>query len=205
MNKIKDFSIKPFKSSNYIKPISMTYTQVGKVKRRDILSGHDAVNVMLFNISRKVLVFIKQFRPVIYLGSTPTKIEMDSTTIDVEKHPPENGVTVELCGGIVNKNAALNVIAAEKVLNKCCYEIQPSKLEPIFTYRSGVGIMGRLQTLFYCEVTDDMKTPSLGDSEVIEVLEMTIPEVQNYINKDNILSPSNFLFAVHWFLQNKVK
>lgn len=206
MNNIKNFCVKSCKNSEYIKPISINYTQNGKEKRRDILEAMNVVNVLLYNVSRNVMIFVKQFRPVIYLGTLPE--DGKSEVVNTDKYPIENGITIELCGGIVNKNLTLKEIVAEKVLNKCCYNINPSGIEKVLTFPTGVGIMSRVQTLYYCEVTDDMKATSKNignESEIIEIVEMTIPEIKKYIKNKHVQSPSNFLFAIYWFLQNKHK
>lgn len=59
-----------------------------------------------------------------------------------------------------------------------------------------------MQTLFYCEVTDDMKVAGGGgvDDELIDVIEMSIPEVQAYMKQEMVVSPPSFMFAMQWFL-----
>jgi UDP-sugar diphosphatase len=39
--------------------------------------------------------------------------------------------------------------------------------------------------------------------ELIEVVEMTVAEVKEYMTAERVNSPSSFLFAVTWFLANK--
>jgi len=41
------------------------------------------------------------------------------------------------------------------------------------------------------------------EGEFIEVVEMTIPELKEFINQDIVPSPGGFLFAMMWFLANK--
>ena len=38
---------------------------------------------------------------------------------------------------------------------------------------------------------------------MIEVLEMTIEEVEDYVNLENVKSPPHVLSAIRWFLLNK--
>lgn len=206
MNKISNVVVKPLEKSIYVQPLTMHYKQNGKDKRWDMLSAHDSVAVILYNITRNVLIFVKQFRPPVYLGSIP-KEDCKDKEVDVKKYPAELGITLELCAGIVDKNLSLHEIAAEEILEECGYRVKASCLERVTSYRAGVGVMGSIQTLFYCEVTDDMKDNSGGgvDDEFIEIVEMSIPEVKKYMNQMHILSPSSLLFGVHWFLSNKIK
>ncbi|PSN41360.1 Uridine diphosphate glucose pyrophosphatase [Blattella germanica] len=80
-------------------------------------------------------------------------------------------------------------------------------MERIISYRSGIGVCGDNQTLFYAEVTDNMKVGkgggNLEEGEFIEVVEMTIPEAKKYLDKGVVLSPGGFLYGLLWFLQNK--
>ncbi len=72
---------------------------------------------------------------------------------------------------------------------------------------SGVGISGDVQTLFYCEVTDEMQVSSGGgnenEGELIEVVEMTTEEISSLLSSPVITSPGGFLFAMQWFLSKK--
>lgn len=72
---------------------------------------------------------------------------------------------------------------------------------------ASVGISGNVLTLFYCWVTDDMKTGcggGVGD-EIIDVVEMTIPQVRNFVTKEIIPSPGSLLTGFYWFIINKFK
>lgn len=205
MNKLTDVIIKPLEKSIYMQPLTMHFTQDGRKRTWDLLTVHDSVAVILYNITRNVLIFVKQFRPPVYLGSIPEEDRRDK--IDVAKYPAELGITLELCAGIVDKNLPLNEIAAEEILEECGYKVNANCLEKVACYRSGVGTFGSLQTMYYCEVTDDMKVDSGGgvDDEIIEIVEMSIPETKKYITGDQILSPPSFLYGIYWFLQNKIK
>lgn len=43
----------------------------------------------------------------------------------------------------------------------------------------------------------------VDEGEVIEVVEMTIPQVEAYVDAPDNLSPPGFLFGLLWFLRNK--
>ncbi|KAJ8914383.1 hypothetical protein NQ315_017473 [Exocentrus adspersus] len=205
MDKISEITIKPLEKSIYLKPYTMHFVQNGFKKTWDLLTVHDSVAVVIYNITRNVLVFVKQFRPAVYYGTIP--VEDRKSEIDILKYPPRIGITLELCAGIVDKKITLKEIAKEEILEECGYDIPINKLEKIGSYCSGVGTSGSLQTAFYCEVTDEMKISTGGgvEDEIIEVVEMTIDEVKKYIDQDYIKSPPSFLFGIYWFLCNKIK
>ena len=205
MNKLTGVILKPLEQSVYVKPHTMFYTQNGMEKSWDLLTIHDSVSVIIYNITRNVLVLVKQFRPAVYLGNIPESDRNEA--IDTNKYPAELGVTLEMCAGIVDKELPLEEVAAEEVLEECGYSVEASNLERVASYLSGVGATSSRQTSYYCEVTDDMKVSQGGgvDDEIIEVVEMTIPDIKKYVSQNHVLSPPSFLFNIHWFLHNKVK
>lgn len=200
MNKLREVILKPLQESIYIKPFGIEFTQNGTSKAVNCYKQHDAVAIIIYNITRNVLVFVKQFRPPIYISNIP---EEDRNNIDITKYPAEVGITIELCAGIVDKKLSLLDTAREEVLEECGYNVPASKLEKISTY-NGVGVQ---LTTYYCEVIDDMKACNGGgiDDEVIEVAEMTVEGLKKYLEQDHILSPPSFMFSMYWFLYNKVK
>lgn len=207
MDKISNVIIKPLEKSIYMKPYTMHFEQNNNRRTWDLLTVHDSVAILIYNISRNVLVLVKQFRPAVYFGSIPEEDRKIGEEIDVEKYPAELGITIEVCAGIVDKKMSEAEIAKEEILEECGYEVPLSSLLKIGSYRSGVGTSASLQTAFYCEVTDDMRVSKGGgvDDEIIEIVEMTVDEIKKYVTQVNIKSPPSFLFAIYWFLFHKVK
>jgi UDP-sugar diphosphatase len=69
----------------------------------------------------------------VYLASIP---EYDQgTKIDTSKYPPETGITLELCAGIVDKDLPLEEVARIEVLEECGYDVPVSNLQRIISYR----------------------------------------------------------------------
>ncbi|XP_023015224.1 uridine diphosphate glucose pyrophosphatase NUDT14 [Leptinotarsa decemlineata] len=206
MNKISEVVIKPFEKSEYMKPYTMHFTQNGRKRTWDLLRVHDCVAIILNNITRNKLVFVKQFRPAVFFGSIPEEDRELNTEVNLEKYSPDIGITLELCAGIVDKNKSVAEIAKEEILEECGYDVPLASLEKVGSFRSGVGTSASLQTVFYCEVTDDMKVSEgggIGD-EIIDVVEMNVDEVKKYVSQANVKSPPSFMFALYWFLYNKV-
>ncbi|KYQ58146.1 Uridine diphosphate glucose pyrophosphatase [Trachymyrmex zeteki] len=188
--------------SPWLRSVRLHYTHDGQSKNWDVIRIHDSVCIIVFNTSRKKLVFVRQFRPAVYYASLPENQE----AIDIERHPATLGITLELCAGIVDKDKSLVEIAKEELKEECGYEAPTSSFKQIVTYLSSASASAK-QTLFYVEVTDDMKIhPGGGDEsegEVIEVVELSIPELKDYMRTKEVPSPSSFLHGVSWFLLNK--
>lgn len=112
-----------------MKPYTMHYTQNGHKKSWDILGIHDCVTIVIYNLTRNVLVLVKQFRPSVYLGSLAPEDRTVDAPIDTTKYPPETGITIELCAGMVDKNLPLAEIAREEILEECGYNVPVSSLQ----------------------------------------------------------------------------
>lgn len=188
-------------NSDWVKPIRLKYTQDGREKIWDTLSAENSVNVIIFNVSRKKLVLVKQFRPPIYCSHVP-----NGGKIDVAKYPASLGVTLELCGGLVDKQKSIVEIAKDEVQEECGYEAPVSAFVHVVTL-SNISVHCAKQSVFYVEVTDDMLVHQGGglecEGELIEIVEMSAQEVKDYVNSKEVSSPASFLFGVMWFLMNK--
>jgi len=200
---LRDVSVgKVPQDSPWLRSIRLNFTQDNRTKEWDVIRIHDSVCIVIFNTSRRKLIFVRQFRPAVYYASLPEKQD----TIDDKLYPATLGLSLELCAGIVDKDKSLAEIAREELKEECGYEAPTSAFKEIITYLSSASASAK-QTLFYVEVTDDMQIhPGGGDEsegELIEVVELSIPELKDYVRSKKVQSPSSFLYGVSWFLLNK--
>ncbi|CAH1264241.1 NUDT14 [Branchiostoma lanceolatum] len=74
--------------------------------------------------------------------------------------------------------------------------------------KGNVGVAGSLQTLFYAEVTDDMRVSTGGgvqeEGEMIEVVELPLGDSRKFIMDSSINRPGLLLFAFMWFYDTKM-
>lgn len=88
------------------------------------------------------------------------------------------------------------------------YHSFEKKVLIFFCFRSGVGVAGSIQTLYYVEVSDSMKVSDGGgnahEGEYIEVIEMDLQEANSLIYDETAPRPPSLLLALMWFFQNKV-
>ncbi|GAB6021102.1 hypothetical protein CHUAL_003735 [Chamberlinius hualienensis] len=205
MDNITDMYATDCVNSNYVKPLRLKYKQNGIEKDWDIITVHRSVAILIFNKSRNVLVFVRQFRPAVYFNSIPE--EGRKGIVDTVKYPGKIGVTLEVCAGIVDKDLPLEDIARIEVLEECGYDVPSSNFYRISSHRSGVGVSGDIQTVFYVEVTDEMRVTAGGgnvsEGEMIDVVEMSIAELREYVKQDEVASPGGFLYLAYWFFANK--
>lgn len=121
--------------------------------------------------------------------------------------PAVVGVTYELCAGIVDKpHLSLEEIACEEILEECGYRVPVTNLKKITSYRSGVGVTGSRQTLFYAEVTDQMKTSGGGgqpeEGELIEVVEIPLEDSMKFAYDETLPKTMGVIFSFTWFQNN---
>lgn len=203
MDNLTEAFVTPYIPTIYTTPCTLEYVQKGKEISRDLFAERDSVVVIVFNITRDVLVLVKQFRAAAYVNDIP--LQERESKIDVTKHGTSCSIALEWCAGIVDKNASLEQIAREEVLEELGYHVPLESLQRICSFPNGVYSTSALQTIFYCEVTDDMRVHQGGgiDDEIIEVVEMSAEEMKKYVENDDLCSPSNVLFGFYWFLENK--
>lgn len=207
MDDIKDIQYEPIPpDSPFVHPHRMTYCQNGKIKFWDFLQVHDIVVVIIFNVTRRKLVLVRQFRPAVYHGVI-VRSGADFKSVDFDKYPPQMGITTELCAGLVDKSGlSKKEIAKDEILEECGYDVSVDQIEEVFEYTSDVASSSGTQTLFYCEVTDEQKVGDGGgiEDEMIEIVEMSIEEVQERMGQGTShVSPPNSMLGILWFLSNK--
>jgi len=217
MDDIRDPQLEPLRNPKFLKPFRLNYTQNNVRKSWELAVSHSAVVVIIYNTVRKKLVLVKQFRPAVYFSNclgagcdvmTLPIIASDDDAATVPHKldciPGDCGITYEFCAGIVDKKLTLREIAREEVLEECGYSVPLDSLERIQTYRSGVGTGGGQHTLFYVEVTDDMKVSAGGglasEGEMIEVVEWSLEDARKYLGRKEVNSPGSFMFGLMWAL-----
>lgn len=185
---IEILSIKDCLESNYIKPKSMFYKQKGVEKRWDIVDTHDSVAILLYHTEIDSFVFVKQFRPSIYLKN-------------------EDGFTYELCAGIVDKDLPLNEIAYEEILEETGYDVPLDKLEKVSSFYTAVGFAGGRQTLYFAKIDESMKVSEGGgiEHEDIEVVYLKKDKTIEFMFDESIATTSGLMFALMWYFEKEIK
>lgn len=185
-SEIKFLRLEECIDSQYVKPKSMIYTQNGIQKRWDIIDAHDSVAILLYHKELDSFVFVKQFRPSIYLKN-------------------KNGYTHELCAGLVDKDKSLREIAYEEILEETGYDVPLDKVKKITSFYTAVGFAGGQQTLYYATLDKSMQVSEGGgiDNELIEVVYIKSDEVLDFMFDEKIAKTSGLVFALMWYFQIK--
>ena len=175
-------------SSVYIKPKSMYYVHNDVEKRWDLVDTHDSVAILLYHKTLDSFVFVKQFRPSIYLKN-------------------QEGFTYELCAGIVDKEKSLIEIAKEEIIEETGYDVPLEKLEKISSFYTAVGFAGGRQTLYYAVLDESMKVSEGGgiENENIEVIYLKREETLEFMFDESIATTSGLMFALMWYFRTYEK
>ncbi|KAM6954693.1 uridine diphosphate glucose pyrophosphatase NUDT14 [Aplochiton taeniatus] len=224
MEQINNIEVVPCTSSNYLKPFRVHYNQNGTKKSWDFMRTHDSVSVLIFNTTSHCFVLVKQFRPAVYMcewertrpqppepaeqaeegAAAPGPQEGETSS---PRPPASAGLTYELCAGLVDKpDLSLEEIARQEILEECGYDVPVAKLKRITSYRSGVGVTGAKQTMFYAEVSEENRVGEGGgapqEGELIEVVKVPLHEAMTFAYDESIPKTMGVIFSFIWFHNN---
>jgi UDP-sugar diphosphatase len=146
----------------------------------EIAELFDSVSILIFNVTKQAFILVKQFRPAVYLKNN-------------------DGFTYELCAGICDKDKSLKQIAIEEIEEETGYRVDD--LVEINRFYSAVGSAGSKQVMFYAEVEDKDRINQGGgiDDENIEVIELPLSEMENFMYDTSKSKTSGLLYALEWW------
>jgi len=181
-NVIREFRLKPLTNAKFIQTAFATYEQNGKAKSWEIVEAHDSVAILIYHKEKNAFILVKQFRPAVYLNN-------------------QDGMTIELCAGIVDKELSLAEIAMEEIEEECGYAVPLESIEKITSFHTSVGFAGSKQMLYYVEVDESMKVSEGGgvDDEQIEVIILPLVEAKTLIYDESIAKTPGLMFSFMWY------
>ncbi len=184
--KIENFRTEPLKNGKFIKTSLAKYRANGIEKSWEVLSSADSVAILIYHKDKDAFILVRQFRAPVYMHNA-------------------DGMTLELCAGLVDKNLSIEEIASEEIEEECGYRVESSSLYKISSFYSAVGFAGSRQTLFYAEVDESMRIGAGGgvDDEDIEVVEIPAKQIKDIVYDENISRTPGLMFAILWWLYER--
>ena len=169
-------------NAKFISTSFATYEQDGIEKSWEIVEAHDSVAILIYHKEKKSFVLVKQFRPAVYLNN-------------------DNGMTVELCAGIVDKEMSLVEIAQEEIEEETGYAVSVDRIKKITSFYTAVGFAGARQELYYVEVDEGDKIHEGGgiDVEMIEVVYLPTDKAKTFIYDEKTVKTPGTIFAMMWW------
>ncbi len=180
--KITNIKFEPLINPKYIKAQKFSFELNGKKRDWEVVDTHDSVAVLIYHKEKKSFVLVKQFRPAVYLKNN-------------------DGFTIELCAGLVDKDKTLLQITKEEILEECGYEVPTKNISKITSFYTAVGFAGGCQTLYYAEVDNSLKVNSGGgiDDEDIEVIYLSVEKAKSFILDESIAKTPGLMYSFMWF------
>ncbi|MDD6055973.1 MAG: NUDIX domain-containing protein [Helicobacter sp.] len=177
--------------SKYIKPKRVLFCENGVEKSWDIIEAHNSVAALLYHTQKDSFIFVKQFRPAVYLKES-------------KKDKNANGYTYELCAGIMDKNKSEIETMQEEILEECGFKIPLTQLTKITEFYSSVGFAGSKQTLYFAKVDDSFKINCGGgiEDENIEVVYIKKQEALEFMFNESYHKTSGLMFSLLWYFRN---
>ena len=133
-------------------------------------------------------------------------IKQDSNTQSF-KVPINDAITYELCAGIIDKNIPLKSVMKEEVLEECGYDVPEPHFERVFSSWGSVGFAGTIQTLFFAQVTDEMKVNEGGgnrsEGEKIELYYLPRDKVLEFLYNESVPKPPSLMAAFFWYMSTQ--
>ena len=185
---IENFKLKALKNPKFISTALAEYRQNDKDKTWEIVQAHDSVAILIYHRDKDAFILVKQFRPAVYMNN-------------------QEGITLELCAGIVDKDLPLVQIAKEEIEEECGYCVSTESIEKITSFHTSVGFAGSKQVLYYAEITESMKVSEGGgiDDEEIEVITLETAKAKALVYDESIAKTPGLMFAFMWWFEKKSK
>lgn len=183
--KIRDFSISTLTDNRYVRPVQLDYIQNGKARTWEAVKAHDSVAILLYHLGHQAFLLVKQFRAPVHMNH------------------PQFTCTHELCAGIVDKNATLEQIAKEEILEECGYDVPLQNISKISSFFTNVGISGNRQHLYFATIDDSCKVHGGGGIHTEEIIleYVHISSAMDFIYDESLAKTPGLMFAFYWFFE----
>jgi len=183
---IKIEKIEEMCKGKFVSLKKLFYKEDGKEKIWEIAELFDSVAILIYNVDEGTFVLVKQFRPPVYLKNN-------------------DGYTYELCAGICDKDISLEQTAIEEIYEETGYKVE--NVAKINSFYTSVGSAGAKQTLFYAEVENKDRVNQGGgiDTEKIEVVHLSISEMEDFMYDESKVKTPGLLYAFEWWRNQAIE
>ncbi|CAI4225049.1 unnamed protein product [Auanema sp. JU1783] len=210
MEKLENVSFVKEFESRFMKPVEFSFVEDGKERKFDLALAHSSVITLLYHKTFRKFLVVRQFRPAVFVGRIckyPENLGKKLEDIQWENYSTEIGYTLELCGGLVDKDLPLVDIAREEVEEECGYKVPTSNFQLLGTYSIDADESGSIQSLYYAEIDETMKISGGGgneeEGEVITNVFLTEEEAHQYVKNQDSHGPPGVFFSFLWWFQNE--
>jgi UDP-sugar diphosphatase len=190
LKEVKIISIKENINPKFIKTELITASREGTEFFWERVKSHDSVHILVDNTETKELLLVKQVRIPVLVNDAFN-----------------NGVCIEACAGLVDKNSNIIQITKEEVLEELGYDVYIEDIIFLKKLKSSVGSSGNTAWVFSCTVDESMKFSEGGgiNDEDIEVFRLPYKDVYNFVTFgiENTDAMTQYLLY-QWLFKNKI-
>lgn len=181
--------ISPNESPKYVKTQFITAERDGKEFGWEMIKSHNSVHIIVNNVDKKEIMFVKQVRIPVLVNN-----------------PGTNGQVYEACAGLVDKDIPIENIAQEEILEELGYQISIENIDFIKKLKSGVGKSGNDSYAFYAEVKESDKLSDGGGlhDEDIEVVTISYDQIESMMFSEEFTTDAMTMFLTMWVLKYKL-
>lgn len=180
---VTNFRLEPLEKAHFVKTVLAKFEQNGIEKSWEIVESGNSVAILIYHKEKDAFILVKQFRPPVY------------------HRQGGDGMTIELCAGLIDKEMSLEQIAKEEIEEECGYDVPLESLERITKTLSSVGTAGNAQVIYYTEVDESMRVSDGGGihDEMIEVIQLPVKEAKTFMYDESIGKTVGLMFSFMWW------
>ncbi len=158
----------------------------------EMIKGHDSVHAMIVDRQTEEVIIVKQVRIPMLATMIKEATEMAkkygiSDEALEAKIESITGECYEACAGLVDKDADIDQIVKEEILEECGYDVPLESIELVKSLRSSVGTVGTFSHAYIAEVDESMKVNEGGGlpEEDIAVIRIKFEDVFSWLYEED--------------------
>ncbi len=194
LKKVTITSTKALEKAQYV-PTQLVIAAVeGQTEPKywEMINGHDSVHALIINRETEEIIVVKQVR-IPFLVNKIKEVTEQAKIDKIDKSALQKridmitGEVVECAAGLVDKDADIEQIVKEEILEECGYEVPLTEIKHIKTLRSSVGTVGTRSYAYIAEVDESMKINEGGGlpEEDIAVIRIKFEDIWAWLYEED--------------------
>lgn len=209
LKKVTITSVEPLEKAQYV-PTQLVVAAVegqSAPKYWEMINGHDSVHVLIVNRETEEVILVNQVR-IPFLVNKIKEITAQAKADGINDSTLQKridkitGIVTEVCAGLVDKDANINQIVKEEILEECGYDVPLEAVKQLKVLRSAVGTQGTISHTYMVEVDESMKVNEGGGlpDEDIAVIRIKFKDVFSWLFEEDNDTDAITTFLLTYFM-----
>jgi len=209
LKKVTITSTKALEKAQYV-PTQLVVASVegqSEPKYWEMINGHDSVHVLIVNRETEEVILVKQVR-IPFLVNKIKEVTAKAKAAGINNSTLQKridmvtGEITEACAGLVDKDANINQIVKEEILEECGYDAPLEAIKALKVLRSSVGTQGTISHTYMVEVDESMKVNEGGGlpEEDIAVIRIKFEDVFSWLFEEDNDTDAVTSFLLTYFM-----